>query len=283
MNVVADRALQQRRLGRGHFRRRDPFQAQELIDGRRVHGGEELVSRVGALVLAGAGDVEQTRGDERGEHVLIHGQVLLAAVEVLVVLAEPVRKILVDVGNAFPAFPACNRCARAAGVVAHHHCEALIFRPGPERRLASARMSHHSHALRIDAGVRHEIIHAATRAPGPGGNGAPGIGRPLGRVEHRVHSLRPGICFVRRHVAIVKRRRGVAPRDHLFRGPEWALHRARGVDVGLRAIANEEQARRRFARPIWQEERKVNRPPAALSAKADGDLLARGFPLHGIR
>ena len=59
-------------------------------------------------------DHERTWSDEGGQHMLIERQFLFAAVEGFVVRVEPMRKIAVDVRDAFARFSASQGCAGAA-------------------------------------------------------------------------------------------------------------------------------------------------------------------------
>ena len=73
--------------------------AQQPIDRIGVLGGKELAARVGPAVFHGAGHVHRPRRDQRDQHVLIDRQVVLLAVVLVEVVAEPVRERLVDRGH----------------------------------------------------------------------------------------------------------------------------------------------------------------------------------------
>src|SRR5690242_6669087 len=53
------------------------FLSEQAIDGARVVSAQVFASRVGPLILDGAGDIERPRRDAGQEHVLIDRQIIL--------------------------------------------------------------------------------------------------------------------------------------------------------------------------------------------------------------
>src|SRR5688572_20139770 len=95
-NVIRHPPAHQRRIERGHLVGSDGGLAIQSVDRRRVRQRQVLPALVGPEIRIGAGDVRRPRGDERDELLLVDWQVVLAAVELLEVVAEPVGESAVD-------------------------------------------------------------------------------------------------------------------------------------------------------------------------------------------
>lgn len=90
--VITDVTFVHRRVGGGHDRAGNPFHSEQAKHRTGMHGGKKLAFRIGPFVLRRACDIEQTRRDERGEHVLVERQFVFAIGKAFVVVIEPMRK-----------------------------------------------------------------------------------------------------------------------------------------------------------------------------------------------
>ena len=148
-----------------------------------------------------------TGASRSDEHVLVKGQVLLGVVVLAELGAEPVREGGVDGGDVFAEFSFGEGRTAASGLGGDGHGEAFVIGAGPEGGFAQAGMSDDGDALRIEAVILgFDIVHDSAQAPGPGADGAPGIGGAVGVArawEEGMDAIAEAVMEVRVQIAVV--------------------------------------------------------------------------------
>ena len=91
-----------------------PFTMTSLPEERAL----EFTLRIGPVIFGGAGYITQPWRHQRNEHVLINRQSLFMVVIATIILAEPMRKAFIDVGDRLTLTAASDGRAGAARFVA---------------------------------------------------------------------------------------------------------------------------------------------------------------------
>lgn len=166
--VVADGAFDQLVWGRrGHFADGQAVGAQKAVDRVGGQGGQELAFGVSPEVFRRRANEHGPGSNQRNELMLVDRKLVLAAVVLAKVGAEPVRERGVDPRNGF-AEVAPRECGPAtAGIVRDHHGEPLVLGTRPERGLPQAGVAHDDDFSRVDLGRDFEVIDRTRKAPGP--------------------------------------------------------------------------------------------------------------------
>src|SRR5208283_483591 len=175
------------------------------------------------------------RGAEGYEAILVERQALHVVVKLLELGVEPVRKHVVDALDGLADLAAAWRRTAAACLVREGDGDAVIIGGGQQGGLAITRVAQGGNTVRVNAGLRHQEIHAAMEAPRPGGNRA-AVG---GVVEGWVTFGEPGIDAlanvptIRIDVAAVEGCQGVTAANDLGERPVAGLPAACSFGGGV--------------------------------------------------
>ena len=154
--------------------------------------------------------------------MLVDRQLILMAVVLPEIGAEPVRERRVDLLNGLAKIAARQGSATASRLHGDHDREPRVDCASPERCLAETRMAHDGDLAAVDLGCGFEIIKGPAQAPRPRSDRAPLVGSranlaPL--VKERVNPVLEPVVIIRVNVAIVKCRQCVAAGKDSFDWP----------------------------------------------------------------
>ncbi len=151
--------------------------------------------------------------------MLVDRQVVFSAVVFLEILAEPMRKALIDTADGFAEPPPAQRRSAAAGIVGNHDGKPLVLSAGPKGGLTQARVPQHGHTPVVNVTVGLKVVHGPAQSPCPGANGAPGIRWAFAAeklIKVPVYTILKTIVKVRVDVTIVNCCQTVAACENLF-------------------------------------------------------------------
>ena len=177
MHVVAE-VVEDGGSGGGPVGGAEVLFAEELVDGAGGYGGQELAFGVGPRVGVAGLEEERTGGDEGDEEVGVHGGFVGEAAVLGVIAGELVGVAAGggEVGDGFAGVAVAEGCSAFSGAAGDDGGEALVVGSGPHGGFAEAGDAVDGYSFGVDLLIGLEVVFSAAHSPGPGGDGAPGVG-----------------------------------------------------------------------------------------------------------
>lgn len=150
LHVVSDHALVQGRLRFGHglaLKTCEPIYP--FIDLAGKDRAVELSFLVRPVVEGPACRIQEPRGSQGQQHVLVEGHAVFVVGILPVVFAEPVGKSAGNLGDGLSRTATGKRITGISRAAACRHEKPLVLRKGPEGRFPSSGMSNHADMARI--------------------------------------------------------------------------------------------------------------------------------------